>query len=126
MALRSVQFQDGILYIQGESHLTAQDAQGCYHDALACSAGVQAPVALILDLTRTSRIAPSCYITLADATRSPAVSAVICVVRGTMITEAARAIAAISERGRFHIVETPREARIYAQISKHNASSAQV
>lgn len=126
MALKTVQYQNSVLYMRGESHLTAQDAEAWYHDVLACAASTSAPVAVILDLTHTSRIAPQSYITIADATRSKAVSAIICVTRGTMITEAARAIAAISERGRFHIVDSAREAHIYAQISTHNASAAQV
>lgn len=126
MALKTIQYQNSVLYMRGESHLTAQDAEAWYHDVLACAASADAPVAVVLDLTQTSRIAPQSYITIADATRSKSVSAIICVTRGTMITEAARAIAAISERGRFHIVDTPREAHIYAQISTHNASTAQV
>ncbi len=126
MGLKSVQYQNGILYMRGESHLTTQDAESWFQDVQACAASSHAPVAVILDLTQTSRIAPGSYITIADATRSRSVSAIICVTRSTMITEAARAIATISERGRFHIVDTPREAHIYAQISTHNAGPAQV
>jgi anti-anti-sigma regulatory factor len=126
MALKSVQYQNGVLYMRGESHLTAQDAAAWYTDVLACAASNGAPIAVILDLTQTTRIATQAYIMIADATRSKAVNSIICITRSTMITEAVQAIASISERSRFYIVDSPREAQIYAQISTNNSQPARV
>jgi hypothetical protein len=124
MALISMQYHNGIFYTRGESNLTTQDATMWKTDLKACAAAQGGRVVAMLDLSKASRIASSSYILIADVARSSSVSALVIIARGATMSEAARAIAAMSERGRVHLFETMSEARLFAEVCAHNDQAA--
>ncbi len=124
MAVMGSHFRDGILIVRVESNLTAHDAEVIMSELGQRALQSGAPIVMLIDLGRASRIVPAAQIAFADAARSRRMSTMIFVAKHETMAQSVRTIAAMSERGRIHCFASMNEARLFAQVCAHNARYA--
>jgi hypothetical protein len=124
MAIMMMSYNNGIFYTRAESNFTLQDATVWLADLKDCATRHHGHVIALLDLAKTSRIAPTAYILIADAVRAHYVSALVCVSGGTTVIEALKNITAMTDRQRIHTFDSADNARLFAEVVAHNTQAA--
>lgn len=114
MAILEMQVRDGVSFAKLEGQLDKGDAEqwlGALRQHAAASA---TPIIALLDFTGVEFVSAPARIVFAEATKTPNLRVIVIATHDLLMTQTARMISLLGERGRMRLFVSIEEARRYA------------